>query len=527
MTINSNLNHIAAHISHVLAAEYGLSFRGEGDRFTWEKATRPQARFPKITSAAHYVAVCRRLAAKYGNAIPEDGRIIAVGWNHVTPSRWVRDGEVLAFERWWKAAVKRPDTVGSCYNPTPEEVYASMRAGLPAWACGTRVGGWLLGRGGELRRLKGAARQKRVDQAKALGRTSAKGLEGWFGADLWRRLGQLPALWQWAVVVWTRNVFWATEESVRRVRARDVDWERIRHMVSGEGRAELAQADVTPEDETVGIAYESGVWGGAPQRALRGWLCASYPNVPWRLAVRIARGETPVQLAEGCLSKKEAHEWLRSGGTDLVQAILRPHTWPVAIWSRLHAVRSPKVAAWLVALHKRGALGQLTRQRRAHGPGAQEGGYTFLDKLDEIQEEDLVEEASTPTELAFERAATRVYEAWAASDVGQDETPLHAAPRWRIFPRCMKWLLSTAGLVAEGKAMKHCVGSYAPSVRAGHCSVLSIVVRVKGEIHRSTVEFAQNGDVRQHRGVSNGEAPPLCQRALLSMLRANSLHWEW
>lgn len=94
---------------------------------------------PPITSARDYVRVCRRLRHDIGRA-SVDGRLVAVGWNHESPSRWV-DGRVDAFVDYWRATQRRPDLVGSVYNAAPCDVYAVWRAGVsaPLWQ---RRGAW-------------------------------------------------------------------------------------------------------------------------------------------------------------------------------------------------------------------------------------------------------------------------------------------------------------------------------------------------------------------------------------------------
>src|SRR5690606_3879577 len=74
---------------------------------------------------------------------------------------------------------------------------------------------------------------------------------------------------------------------------------------------------------------------------LSAWLAPSYP-VSEEQAARLARGETPVQLSDGQLTKKEAHLWLLGGGGE-------PLDW---LCQRLPAgcppVRSFAVARWLL-----------------------------------------------------------------------------------------------------------------------------------------------------------------------------------
>lgn len=70
---------------------------------------------------------------------------------------------------------------------------------------------------------------------------------------------------------------------------------------------------------------------------------------------------------------------------------------------------------------------------------------------------------------------------------------------WRI-----RELLSGAELIAEGRAMKHCVASYARSCAAGHCSIWAMELTASG-VHekRQTIEVSREGMIVQCRGKQN------------------------
>lgn len=77
----------------------------------------------------------------------------------------------------------------------------------------------------------------------------------------------------------------------------------------------------------------------------------------------------------------------------------------------------------------------------------------------------------------------------------------------------------------EGRAMGHCVGTYAPAVRQGKCLIVSICLRARGEVLRSTAEIEPRTFMpHQHRGPGNAVPHPLCKRALhLALLRVAGL----
>ncbi len=70
---------------------------------------------------------------------------------------------------------------------------------------------------------------------------------------------------------------------------------------------------------------------------------------------------------------------------------------------------------------------------------------------------------------------------------------------WRI-----RELLSGAELIAEGRAMRHCVASYARSCAAGHSSIWAMEVHGKGRTEkRQTIELSRDHVIIQCRGKQN------------------------
>lgn len=70
---------------------------------------------------------------------------------------------------------------------------------------------------------------------------------------------------------------------------------------------------------------------------------------------------------------------------------------------------------------------------------------------------------------------------------------------WRI-----RELLSGAELVAEGRALKHCVASYARSCASGECSIWTMEEHTPTRVHkRLTVEVSAHGMIVESRGRQN------------------------
>lgn len=243
-------------------------------------------------------------------------------------------------------------------------------------------------------------------------------------------------------------------------------------------------------------------------------LCPAYPRVGERWAARIVLGEAPTRLVPG-LARREAHEMLLAGvstETDAYRWLVRDL--PVDV------VRSVPVARWLRACwadpDRRAAL---EREIVDRGPHGEEIRGRLIDRVDEISTTDLARGPATSVREAFRSAARRAYERW-ERDHERAEQPLAPTPLWWRPIRCARLLMSAADLVAEGRAQRHCVGTYAHYVRSGRSVIVSICVVAHGATHRSTAELRRaDVAVLQHKGARNCAPPPLCVAALEVIVR--------
>lgn len=488
------------------AAEYGVTDVQSALRFC-RLGPRPQ---PVIDSPARYVGECRRAARMMGSPLQlegegrVDGRLVAVGYRHVSPWRFVESG-LAPWLAYWAVAAQRPDIVGSCHNAPPETAYGAFIAGYPAWV--VRSGVRLVGRDGQFRRVRGSAFRRLVRQARARRRQSAwqtAEKRGWsLGADLLRAIGRLTAAEQKVAL----ETLPEPQHRGRRVaRVRDIDWARVAQVtrdIAGDptGRVETAWL-ASPER-----GEDDGGWCGISPRhqpltkpALVRWLAPAYPLVGLRQAIRLARGETPATLADGQLSRAEAHGWLATAPE------ASPAEWLVrTIALEGRAVRSVAVARWLIAVQHRGAWTALTKTRTAHGPAGRDVEFRFIDRIDEIQDVDL----AGSVDATFARAAERAGAHWMESN-RKDHRLLAAVPPWRIPPKCARVLVTPAELIREGDEMRHCVGGYVPAVEQGQ----SVIIALNVLGHRSTAELTPSRTVLQHRGQRNTEPHELCERVL-------------
>lgn len=533
-----------------LLADYGSDVTEAAGLRAYQRATRP-GRDRKIRSAAQYVGICRAIAPETGRptraswerhwpAGAVDGRLIACGWNHVAPRAWV-GGEMARFLAYWARAAGRPDTVGSSYNPDPDAAARAFFAGIPAAL--VRSGLRLSDREGCVRPMPRERVRRLLNATRAAKRTSVG--HRTVSTKALARLGQLcPELQRAALaslpnepgqyVVTAVRDDGTTEGFHRPLRVRDLDWGAVARLqqslaTCATGRVRAAWATgkrqigllLIARPEGTG-AYDwtrddpAGVDLDAPTASR--WLAPGYPRLPLPMAARIARGEAPVSIAasvdpDARLTRAEAHAWCSAGAPQNV----------LAWWcerGNLPAVRSWAVARWLRAVADRGDWHSLTRERTIRGPAGAEAIVAYLDRVDEIQDCDLVRGPRTGVDPAFERAAERCGEAWMAK-ARQDHRVLAGLPvGWRLFPRCMRHLATPAQLAREGDEMGHCVGGYAPAVESGRSVIIAIRV---GEA-RSTVELDRSGRVLQHRGASNAEPHAVTRRALMVAARRNG--WE-
>jgi hypothetical protein len=240
------------------------------------------------------------------------------------------------------------------------------------------------------------------------------------------------------------------------------------------------------------------------------WLSPAYPCLEIGFSVRIARGETPVQLSGGQLSRREAHEWLLGGGTDPIDFICRKNGVP--------SMRSWPLARWAIGVQRDDARREsLYREREIRGPAGETIVIRYIDRIDEILDDDLA--AGKSVDAVFERAAARAGGAWLEKNRSDHRVLATVPSKYRPFQRCMRPLLTPAQLVREGDELGHCVGTYAPAVESGQSLVFSINVCGK----RSTLELRRDGHVMQHRGPRNADPDQLCKKVVSRFLRRSGL----
>lgn len=512
--INTFAVHSTTTLSREMIAEYGFDTSTTEGRLTFEAYTVP----PKVSrgdmTIGKYVRCVRRLT---GHGC--DGRVIAVGFNTVTPHEMAT--MLRAWLAYWDAGQRRPGTVGSAFNVTPAWAFFCFLHGMPLWV--SKVKEMRVPRFRVVRTASGpravlprrtATRLWRTIRASA--RRSAQHACIPLGKDVLRFCGRLSAWEQALLLAMAARTY------------HDNGWRghgvlRVRDLPLTEWKEGLRDNKVAVEMATALVAGDChplypGIHAGTLARA---WA-PGYPHVGESAAAKLCTGVTPVQLSGGELTRAEAHEWLSTFAAPIEGGGL---THPLGYLMQKYAdelpdfsFRSVAQLRWVLAVRRRGAWEEVTRERVERHPHEGEYRYRILDHLDEIQDEDLVEGPRTSVRRAFERAAQR-RSAEAMAQMARMHQPVAPAPEAYISGLFARWLLSPAELEQEGREMRHCVAGYVTSVAKQQVAILAI--NVFGA--RSTVEVRLSDlAILQHRSVGNADAPLACQRVLSLMER----EWE-
>lgn len=299
-----------SRIERLIVADYGddkvMTVDGA---LAWTAPARARA----IESAAHYVGACRRIAARdeVGVVLDDaglmldgpgrlDGRIVACGWQHETPTAWV-GGRLAAFVAYYDRATTLGRAPGSTYNAGPEVVYQAWRAGVPPWI--VRALGELMPPCG-YRPLP----QARLVRLRRAGRAAARSSVYRWNGDIARlTFGALAALGR------------VSPELQRLVLDRSGYYDRglCGRLTPGQLRWDLAApvARRMAVDPVVRAAWARGkrqdaMVGGRTGRDLVLYLAPAWLGVPVDWAWRLACGSTPVELSGGVLSAEQAERWL-------------------------------------------------------------------------------------------------------------------------------------------------------------------------------------------------------------------------
>lgn len=316
-----------------------------------------------------------------------------------------------------------------------------------------------------------------------------------------RAIGRLPKHLRWAAVCR------AIDRGVVFIRSCDIDWGAVRMVrdawrSDGPGAQRVRAAGMPSIEEAAEIL-------GCDTDQVPAMLAPSFPRLPYRLARRIALGDSPLDLLRDYemrpsvrmfstryveLTSREAHMWCLDGAPENIEAWYAGHY-------RLPHHRSLRVLRWMLTLRRCGRWHTLTKPRRMYRPDG-ERVVRLIDIIDEVDDVDIRTDSDSAARV-MERVSLRLMRARRARALS-DNRVLAQVPSWAsTLPRWMRLLNTRADLAREGKEMSHCVGSYDEAVKRGDCHIISI----RSTHGRSTVELSPDLIVRQHKGACNADPP--------------------
>jgi hypothetical protein len=282
-------------------------------------------------------------------------------------------------------------------------------------------------------------------------------------------------------------------------------------------------------------------------------LSEVYPNASLRDQARIVLGEKPASVTG--LTAKEAHAYLSNLSLfahedkeeterdlrNLPNRYLSPATWLLdehrllrtevrrdgaaharvrfdlnrnRVYTVYIELESVPIARWLIDRWRDPAQREaLEIYREERGPDGEVVGGRYIERVDELKDEDL----RPSVRATFEAATQRLHhELELEAKRSKNQKPLAPEPSWWQPVRCATLLNRPAQFAAEKAELKHCVLTYIPKVRSGKSVVVALRVTDKdGVVHKSTVELDRaTMHVLQHRGVKNAPPSKLSEKAL-------------
>lgn len=534
---------------------------------------------PAITTDREYTRAVRRILRRAGldDLAATDGRLLAVGYDSVPPSRMAR--LLPAWLRFWGRAASRPEPVGSCYNVAPATAWrAFVRRLGPGGARSLDMAERIAQSGGRLTTSDATLR----DAGRALGRSSARRRHHTLGpreggswalqrlsvsalAALGRLTPQLQAAaiermmeddphpdgvvcrerWIHAERIGRGAIPW---EHVAAERARGERYLAARYLRGRALCAALGVRVMSADDAArLGVETVRAQEWAADSAALVAVLAPGWTPGCGRRSVttarRLAAGETVAAVAASLceedglavdvpLTRREAH-------AVVVGALCGRRGPRVILWMATgaasgtgHRVSSVAATRWLAAVASDPErIDALMRERTERVPlhlappgwhGEADGDHiiarwSYDARIDELRAADLPDGPRTGVERAMRLLAERTARE-RMRDTPEGKRQLASPPPWWQPVPGVRLLDSAHALWAEGEELAHCVAGYVGAVQA--CR--SVIVGLQAQDgSRSTVELDRaTKTVYQHRGWRNGVPSAACERLLGAMLVA-------
>lgn len=208
----------------------------------------------------------------------------------------------------------------------------------------------------------------------------------------------------------------------------------------------------------------------------------------------------------------------RTGGLsiqDAIQIQIPGEMWPIHIprtWE------SYALVAWLKEKVKTSST-SLLKDRVVYGPEGQSKHFRYLDILDELRPEDLVNGVKTKPDVAFKNAAYR-RELQLQAEMGSN-VALPNAP-WKDNAS-VRQIIDSDSLKEEGEKQSNCVAGYFKACLAGRCFIYHVEANSVG----ATMEINEAGTVFQLYEAGNVPARKELVDAVNAWAKSNKIKLDW
>lgn len=189
--------------------------------------------------------------------------------------------------------------------------------------------------------------------------------------------------------------------------------------------------------------------------------------------------------------------------------------WPICIprtWE------SYSLVEWLIAKIKTSSI-SLLKDRVVYGPEGKSKHFRYIDILDELRPEDLVNGIKTKPDVAFKNAAYR-HELQLQKEMGRNvELP---KSNW-LDTTAVYQIVDSDSLKEEGEKQDNCVAGYFKACLAGRCFIYHVEANGVG----ATMEINEAGTVFQLYEAGNVPARKELVNVVNTWAKLNKIKLEW
>lgn len=218
------------------------------------------------------------------------------------------------------------------------------------------------------------------------------------------------------------------------------------------------------------------------------------------------------------IPKTVCNDIFKTGGLsiqDATQIQIPGEMWPIHIprtWE------SYALVAWLKEKVKTSST-SLLKDRVVYGPEGKSRHFRYVDILDELRPEDLVNGVKTKPDVAFKNAAYR-RELQLQAEMGSN-VALPKAP-WKDNAS-VRQIIDSDGLKEEGNRQSNCVAGYFKACLAGRCFIYHVEANSVG----ATMEINEAGTIFQLYEAGNVPARKELVNAVNAWAKLNNIKLDW